>query len=145
MSGAAQAGPANRTRVRVPGVAIAALLLLILGVLSLAPAVSTSMQQQRQIADAEARIAQQQADLADLKAQRARWDDPAYVRAQAGSRLFYVVPGTTAYRVINLSAATPAPATTAEATRPDWTSVLARSLIAAGTTTATPSTLAKSP
>lgn len=145
MSGAAQAAPVNRTRVRVPGVAIAAFLLLVLAVLSLAPAVSTSMQQQRQIADAEARIAQQRADLAGLTAQRARWDDPAYVRAQAGSRLFYVVPGTTAYRVIHASAPAPAPATTAEASRPDWTSVLARSLITAGTTTATPSGLATSP
>src|SRR4051812_49549045 len=137
MSGAAQsAGPGSR--VRVPGAAVAALVLLVLGVLSLAPAVSTYLAQQRDIADTEARIAVQRADLQQLDAQRARWDDPAYVRAQAGSRLFYVTPGTTAYRVIHASAggsATPGPATTAQAGPTPWTAALLHSLVAAGTTT----------
>ena len=134
MTGAAQnAAPA---RVRVPGAAIAALVLLVLGVLSLAPAVSTSLAQQRDISDAEAKVASQQADLKHLDAQRARWDDPAYVRAQAGSRLFYVTPGTTAYRVIHSKVATaPSAAATAEPDSTPWTSALLRSLVAAGTTT----------
>jgi cell division protein FtsB len=122
--------------VRVPAAAIAALVLLVLGVLSLAPAVSTYLAQQRDIGDTEARIASQQADLKHLDAQRARWDDPAYVRAQAGSRLFYVTPGTTAYRVIHSKvAAAPAPARTAEPDDTPWTAALLRSLVAAGTTT----------
>lgn len=134
MSGAAEAPRAPR--VRVPVAAIAALVLLVLGVLSLAPAVSTRLAQQRAITDAEARIASQEADLRSLDAQRARWDDPAYVRAQAGSRLFYVTPGTTAYRVIHGSAETePAPASTAQADSARWTDTLLRSLVAAGTTT----------
>lgn len=135
MSGAADDAP--RPRVRVPAVAIAALVLLVLGVLSLAPAVSTYLDQQRRIADTEARIAAQEADLSRLKEQRARWDDPAYVRAQAGSRLFYVTPGTTAYRVIHASAtggAEPTPAATAQADATPWTDALLRSLVAAGTT-----------
>jgi cell division protein FtsB len=122
----------------VPGVAIAALVLLVLGVLSLAPAVSTYLGQQREIADTEARIATQKADLQRLDEQRARWDDPAYVRAQAGSRLFYVTPGTTAYRVIHAKAGTaaaPTPATTAQPDRTPWTAALLQSLVAAGTTT----------
>lgn len=123
-------------RVRVPGAAIAALVLLVLGVLSLAPAVSTYLAQQRDIGDTRATIAAQQADLRRLDAQRARWSDPAYVRAQAGSRLFYVTPGTTAYRVIHSKVATaPAPATTAEPDRTPWTAALLQSLVAAGTTT----------
>ncbi len=135
MSGAARSA-APAPRVRVPGAAIAALVLLVLGVLSLAPAVSTSLAQQRAIADATAKVAAQQADLRSLDAQRARWDDPAYVRAQAGSRLFYVTPGTTAYRVIGAKAATPA--STSSSAQPDrtpWTDALLRSLVAAGTTT----------
>jgi cell division protein FtsB len=132
MSGVVHGTRANR--VRIPVVAIAALVLLVLGVLSLAPAVSTYLSQQRAIADAEARIAAQKADLARLDEQRARWDDPAYVRAQAGSRLFYVTPGTTAYRVIHAEAtdetiAAPAPEST------QWTDTLLQSLVAAGTTT----------
>jgi cell division protein FtsB len=128
---------ARPPRVRVPAVAIAALALLVLGVLSLAPAVSTYLDQQRRIADTEARIASQEADLSRLKEQRARWDDPAYVRAQAGSRLFYVTPGTTAYRVIHASAtggAEPTPAATAQADGTPWTDALLQSLVAAGTT-----------
>ncbi len=123
-------------RVRVQGAAIAALVLLVLGVLSLAPAVSTYLAQQRDIGDAEATIATQQADLKRLDAQRARWSDPAYVRAQAGSRLFYVTPGTTAYRVIHSKVSTaPVPATTAVPDRTPWTAALLDSLVAAGTTT----------
>ena len=135
MSGTAAGG---RARVRVPGAAIAALVLLVLGVLSLAPAVSTNLAQQRRIADAEARIAQQRADLQHLAGERARWSDPAYVRAQAGSRLFYVTPGTTAYRVIHATAQgdpAPAPGATAQADRTPWTDALVRSFVAAGTTT----------
>jgi cell division protein FtsB len=135
MTGAVQpAAPAPR--VRVPAAAIAALVLLVLGVLSLAPAVSTYLAQQRDISDTEAKVATQQAELKRLDAQRARWDDPAYVRAQAGSRLFYVTPGTTAYRVIHSKVATtPAPAATAEPDSTPWTAALLRSLVAAGTTT----------
>ena len=138
MSGAVEP-PRPGQRVRVPAVAIAILVLLVLGVLSLAPAVSTYLEQQRRIADAEARIAAQEADLSRLEEQRARWSDPAYVRAQAGSRLFYVTPGTTAYRVIHASAtsgATPAPSATAQAADTAWTAALLQSLVAAGTTTA---------
>jgi cell division protein FtsB len=130
--------PRPPARVRVPGAAIAALILLVLAVLSLAPAVSTYLTQQREISDAEARIAAQKADLAQLGEQRARWDDPAYVRAEAGSRLFYVTPGTTAYRVIHVQAgasATPVPAATAKPERTPWTDALVQSLVAAGTTT----------
>lgn len=135
MTGAVE-HPRPAARVRVPGAAIAALVLLVLGVLSLAPAVSTSLAQQRQIADTEARIAAQRADLSRLSEQKARWSDPAYVRAQAGSRLFYVTPGTTAYRVIH-AGATPdqAPAPTARPDHVAWTDALLRSLVAAGTTT----------
>ena len=61
MSGAADGARAAVPRVRVPAVAIAALVLLVLGVLSLAPAISTALSQQRAIADAEARIAAHQA------------------------------------------------------------------------------------
>jgi cell division protein FtsB len=135
MSGAAQRA-AQAPRVRVPAVAIAALVLLVLGVLSLAPAVSTFLAQQRDIGDAQAKVASQQADLKHLAAQRARWSDPAYVRAQAGSRLFYVTPGTTAYRVIHAKVgSSPAPATTAQPDRTPWTAALLQSLVAAGTTT----------
>lgn len=37
----------------------------------------------------------------DLRSELDRWQDPAYVAAQARERLPYVMPGETAYRVID--------------------------------------------
>lgn len=48
---------------------------------------------------AQVAAAQQQND--DLGAELARWDDPAYVAAQARERLSFVMPGETAWRVID--------------------------------------------
>jgi hypothetical protein len=131
MSGTAEGARPSAPRVRVPGVAIAALVLLVLGVLSLAPAVSTYLGQQREIADTEARIATQKAELQHL-------DEHRVGQVVEGRELFYVTPGTTAYRVIHAKAGTaaaPTPATTAQPDRTPWTAALLQSLVAAGTTT----------
>jgi cell division protein FtsB len=124
--------------VRVPGVALATLALLVLGTLVLAPSVSTYLDQQQHIADLQARIAAQKADLAQLDAEQARWNDPAYIRAQAGSRLFYVMPGERTYRVAG-STGRGATATTTKTAQPapsDWKAALLGSLVAAGTSDA---------
>jgi cell division protein FtsB len=125
--------------VRVPGVALATLALLVLGTLVLAPSVSTYLDQQQHIADLQARIAAQKSDLAKLDAAQARWNDPAYLRAQAGSRLFYVMPGERTYRVAGAPTAGPAAAKaarTAQPTTSDWKAALLGSLVAAGTSDA---------
>ncbi len=41
------------------------------------------------------------AEVDSLQAEVARWDDPAYVIAKARDRLVYVLPGETAYRVVD--------------------------------------------
>lgn len=51
--------------------------------------------------------------VAELTEQHRRWQDPAYVRAQARQRLHYVLPGETPYVVIR--GGSPAPRPTAEA------------------------------
>jgi cell division protein FtsB len=125
--------------VRVPGVALATLALLVLGTLVLAPSVSTYLDQQQHIADLQARIAAQKADLAKLDAEQARWNDPAYIRAQAGSRLFYVMPGERTYRVAGATAPAGSSAKAARTAQPapsDWKAALLGSLVAAGTSTA---------
>lgn len=42
-----------------------------------------------------------QAENADLEADLRRWDDDAYVMAQARERLSFVMPGETAFRVVD--------------------------------------------
>ncbi len=49
-----------------------------------------------------------QAQVDDLDAQLVRWQDPAFVVAQARERLAYVYPGETPYRVVDPEVARPA-------------------------------------
>ena len=79
---------------------------VIVGVIALAfavvaPSVRAYMDQQVMLADLRADAAEAQAEVDDLEADVARWDDPAYVVAQARERLAYVFPGETPYRVID--------------------------------------------
>ena len=124
--------------VRIPGLAVAALVLLVFAVLSLAPQVSTYLKTQQQLRDATGKVAAQERDLQRLDGDVARWNDPAYIRAQAGSRLFYVLPGQTTYRVVGLpvtgSAAATAPSKTVQQTRANWLDGLLDSVVTAGTT-----------
>jgi cell division protein FtsB len=124
--------------VRIPGLAVAALVLLVFAVLSLAPQVSTYLKTQQQLTDAAAKVASQERNLQTLDADVARWSDPAYIRAQAGSRLFYVLPGQTTYRVVGLpatgSAAASPPSGRVQQTRVNWLGGLLDSVVTAGTT-----------
>jgi cell division protein FtsB len=128
--------------VRVPGLAVAAVVLLVFAVLSLAPQVSTYVRTQQQLKDTAARVASQQRDLQRLDADVARWNDPAYIRSQAGSRLFYVLPGETTYRVLGQpatgSGAAPAPSKSVQQTRTNWLDGLLDSVVTAGTTDSPP-------
>ncbi|MGC3994257.1 MAG: septum formation initiator family protein [Propionicimonas sp.] len=56
--------------------------------------------QQHDLAVAEQEIRERSAQIADLQSELARWDDPAYVKAQARERLGWVMPGETGYRVV---------------------------------------------
>jgi len=48
--------------------------------------------------------AEQRRRVAALEERRARWNDPAYVQSQARARLHYVMPGETAYIVLDSQA-----------------------------------------
>jgi cell division protein FtsB len=80
--------------------AVFAGVMVVLAVL-LAPALRSYVAQQQQIAALQQHVADQRATLADLQQQRAAWDDPAYIKAQARSRLKFVMPGERAYNVID--------------------------------------------
>ena len=80
----------------------AAVLVLVVAVLmvSYASSLRAYLQQRAHINDLKAAIAQHEADIDELESEKARWDDPAYVRVQARERLGYVMPGEKAYLVL---------------------------------------------
>jgi cell division protein FtsB len=80
--------------------AVFGVVVVVLAVL-LAPALRSYVAQQQQIAALKQRVADQRTALTELQQQRAAWDDPAYVKAQARSRLKFVMPGERAYNVID--------------------------------------------
>jgi cell division protein FtsB len=79
----------------------AALLALVLCALVVALAYPTRqyIAQRGDIADQRRAAQQAQAKVEQLRAEKARWEDPDYVKAQARERLHYVLPGETGYQV----------------------------------------------
>jgi cell division protein FtsB len=77
-------------------------LVLVLSVLTISYASSLKayFQQHSQIQDLRARIASSESDIHRLEAEKAKWNDPAYVREQARARFGYLMPGQTSYVVI---------------------------------------------
>src|SRR3954453_10167501 len=123
--------------IRLSGFSILVLGLVILSIVVLAPSLRMLVEQRQQIAELQSSLDQQKQTVADLKEQRARWDDPAYIKAQARDRLFYVMPGEYPYLIIDdvpsAAAADPKPASRGiEETRVDWASSLLSSYFAAG-------------
>ncbi|WP_210506914.1 septum formation initiator family protein [Naasia sp. SYSU D00057] len=123
--------------IRLSGFSILVLALVVLSIVVLAPSLRMLIEQRQEIAQLEASLEQQRQTVEDLQEQRARWDDPAYIKAQARDRLFYVMPGEYPYLIIDDVAAgeavDPEPASTGiEETKVDWASSLLSSYFAAG-------------
>jgi cell division protein FtsB len=70
-------------------------------VLTLAYPAQRYLAQQAQLSELERDLAAQKASIAALEVRREKWDDPAYVKAQARQRLQYVMPGEVAYVIID--------------------------------------------
>lgn len=77
-------------------IALVTLVLLVL----LAPTMRSYFTQRSDIAALERQVAQSEERVAELEAERDRWDDPAYVEQQARERLKFVRPGEVSYTVI---------------------------------------------
>src|SRR5690625_440751 len=75
--------------------------ILIFALITLLPTVRAYLTQRAEIAQLEQEVAAAEDREADLRAELARWEDPAYVAAQARERLAFVLPGETAYKVID--------------------------------------------
>ena len=80
----------------------AAILVLVLAalVVTLAIPLRAWMSQQAEIAALEADVAQARERVAGLEQELADWEDPAFVIAQARSRLHFVFPGEVGYVVL---------------------------------------------
>ncbi len=57
--------------------------------------------QRQELAAEQQRVADLRRSVAELTAERERWKDPAYVKAQAGERLNFVMPGQTRYTLLD--------------------------------------------
>ena len=77
-------------------------LVLVLSVLTISYASSLKayFQQHSQIEQLRSQIADSQTSIGHLEDEKARWQDPAYVRQQARARFGYLMPGQTSYVVI---------------------------------------------
>lgn len=125
---------------RFSGFTLLAVALLVVGAFILTPTLSTYVQQQREIAELRASVELHRAQVEEIDAERLKWQDPAYVRAQARGRLFFVMPGETQLSVIDdvLIPAESTERTESELTQihRNWARELAVSTLLAGTTTA---------
>lgn len=119
--------------------------LFVLGVLILTPGISTLIDQRRQIAELRASVEQHTNAVEEADTERDRWKDPAYIRAQARDRLFFVMPGETQLSVIDDVVISEAQQQTASQkisrAERDWLRGLTASFLSAGVTTATPEEL----
>jgi cell division protein FtsB len=79
--------------------AMLALVVCLLAI-SLAYPLREYLAQRGDISEYRATVAAQEKRVAELRRQHVRWNDPAYVEAQARERLHYVLPGETAYIVL---------------------------------------------
>ena len=104
--------------------------------ISLAYPLREYLAQRGDLSDYRTQVAEQRGRVAALEDARDRWKDRAYVEAQARERLRYVMPGETAYVVLEADEA-PAPdgvivQAPDDGERAPWFSDLWRSVEAAG-------------
>lgn len=116
--------------------------LVLAGAVIVSPSLSTFVQQRREISELRESVRLHQEAVTEIDAERAKWKDPVYVRAQARDRLFYVLPGETQLNVID-DVTMPIESdeeTSAELSRieTNWAEGLVGSFLSAGTATPDP-------
>ncbi|MEO5920907.1 MAG: septum formation initiator family protein [Pseudolysinimonas sp.] len=131
---------------RLSGFALSMLGLIVAALLVLAAPLKTLVEQRQQIAQLEASLAEAQDAVDDLNEEVARWEDQAYIEAQARERLFYILPGDVSYLVIGQDDVTGSGSELPvsdeiQTTQTDWIGGLLSSVFTAGLTDATPEQL----
>jgi cell division protein FtsB len=74
---------------------------VLLAFVLLLPTVRGAVQQRAEIDRLQAELSASETERADLQNELGRWDDRSYVVEQARTRLNYVMPGDTVWRVID--------------------------------------------
>jgi len=131
---------------RLSGFTFVMLFVIVLAVVVLAPSLRTLVEQQNQLVELRQAVEDKKNSVSELKGDIARWDDPAYIEAQARDRLVYVYPGDYTYLVIDdgktVTTDDGAPISDdIQTTKVDWVRGLLGSVVTAGTTTQTADTL----
>jgi hypothetical protein len=70
-------------------------------VISYASSMRAYLQQRDHINQLRQQIVSSKADIARAEREKRRWQDPAYVEAQARARFGWVLPGETSYQVLD--------------------------------------------
>jgi len=91
---------AGRRGARITWRLVAFLVVIVVLVVTYANSLRVYFTQQSQIAAAQAQVQANQQTVNDLYDQLQRWQDPAYVEAQARDRLGWVMPGDVGYQVV---------------------------------------------
>lgn len=100
--------PARLRRVRpvVTGRALVIGAVVILLVVLLASPLHRFLGSRSDIGAARQQLAADKRQLAELRAEQAKWDDPGYIQRQARARLQFAMPGDTVYAVVDRGAKT---------------------------------------
>lgn len=103
---AAAAAPAAASRrppegSRFTGRAAILVLVVVVLAVSYASSMRAYLQQRAHIAEVKEQIAERRASIEDLEREKRRWQDEAFVQAQARERFGYLMPGETGYQVID--------------------------------------------
>jgi cell division protein FtsB len=140
------AGPANWLRsIRFSGFTVLMFVVIVMFVVIIAPGLRVFIEQRQQLAALQEAVDDRAADNDRLSDEVARWSDPAYIKAEARDRLYYVMPGETSYLIVDdVPAAQAGAAPVSDSittTQVDWLSSIFVSGMTAGLSTATPEQL----
>lgn len=132
--------------IRFSGFSFLMLAVVILAVVVLAPNLRVLVEQRQQLSQLQETVDEAQANVDELNQNLARWEDPAYIVAQARDRLFYVFPGEQSFLVVGEASAVLSEdqlpiSDQIQTTKVDWLGTLMGSIYTAGLTQATPEQL----
>lgn len=88
-------------RARFTGRAVILVLVVAVLTVSYASSMRAYLQQRAHIDDLLSAIAEREASINALEREKQRWQDPAFVRAQARARFGYLMPGETGFQVLD--------------------------------------------